>query len=295
MKQAHLWADGAVPATLSANQLLEWGAGRLREAGIESAALDARLLVQHVLGLRREDMLRADMAVSDSAVTLYDALIARRVNREPVAKILKRRAFWKHEFTVSAATLDPRPDSETLIEEALTRQRPDAACRILDLGTGTGCLLLSLLGEFPQAQGTGVDISEQALSVAQKNARALGMEGRATFAVSDWCAQVAGQFDLIVCNPPYIAERDADTLMPEVRKHDPFIALFGGKDGLDAYRVLLPQAIKHLAPGGTLLLELGATQAVTVAALAEGAGFAVCGERHDLSGIPRVLILQKSE
>lgn len=293
MMSISTWADGEVPATLRASQLLEWGAARLTEAGIETASLDARLLVQHTLGLSREDMLREDAAASDSAVALFDALINRRLKREPVAKILGRRAFWKYEFIVSGATLDPRPDSETLIEAALAHRPAGSVRRILDLGTGTGCLLLSLLGEYGQAQGVGVDVSEQALKVARENARQLGMEERAAFRLSDWCAQVGGTFDLIVSNPPYIAQSDADSLMPEVRKYDPFIALFGGADGLDAYRALLPQAYRHLETDGVLLLELGVGQADAVETLACAHGFTMAGRRADLAGVARVLILQK--
>lgn len=288
------WADGDVSATLTASQLLEWGTRRLEEAKAEteSAALDARLLVQHVLGCTREALLKADMVVSDSAVTLYDALIARRAKREPVAKIIGKRAFWKQEFLVSAATLDPRPDSETLIEAAL-RHKPVAEGTVrslLDLGTGTGCLLLSLLGEYGQAQGLGVDISDQALAVAVENAKALGLADRTEFCASNWCEGVEGQFDLILCNPPYIAEADADALMPEVRKYDPSIALFGGADGLDAYRSLLPQIAQHLTRSGLLLLELGKGQAEEIAALAVSNGLDVVEQCRDLAGIPRVLV-----
>ncbi len=292
-QRASSWTDGEVPAYLRASQLIEWGMRRLQEAGIESAALDARLLAQHALGVGREALLRDDMEASDSAVTLYDALVMRRAKREPVAKITGRRAFWKDEFAVNAATLDPRSDSETLIEAALECMSTVTIERILDLGTGTGCLLLSLLGEWPQARGLGVDISEQALKVAQENARQTGRDDRAEFRISDWCASVEGVFDLIVSNPPYIAEAEADALMPEVRKYDPFIALFGGEDGLEAYRALLPQAAQQLRPGGYLLLELGAGQAESVAALAEKAGFTNIGTRADLGGVARVLILQK--
>lgn len=283
------WTDGEVPAALRASQLLEWGAKRLQEADIDSALLDARLLMQHALGLSREALLREDVAVSDSGVTLYDALIARRVKREPVAKIIGKRSFWKHEFLVGAATLDPRPDSETLVQAALFH-RTQPVQRVLDMGTGTGCLLLSLLHEYPQAQGVGVDISEQALALARENARLLGLEHRVSFQISDWCAQAEGSFDIIVCNPPYIAQRDADTLMPEVRKYDPFIALFGGEDGLDAYRSLLPQAARHLAEGGLVILELGAEQADAVAGLAAEAGLKEVARCPDLAGTMRALV-----
>lgn len=286
------WTDGEVPATLRASQLLEWGTSRLHEVGVETALLDARLLLQHALGLAREDLLRSDVSVSDSAIALYDALIARRIKREPVAKIRGCRGFWKHDFIVSAATLDPRPDSEILLEAALSYRSPEQVRTLLDLGTGTGCLLLSLLGEYENAHGVGVDISEEALKVARENSHRLGMESRAVFQVSDWCDQIDGVFDLILCNPPYIAESDAETLMPEVRKHDPFIALFGGEDGLHAYRTLLPQAKRHMEKNGLMLVEIGAGQAESVSSLALEAGLRVVGQRPDLAGIPRVLILQ---
>ncbi len=288
------WTDGEVPATLRASQLLEWGVTRLREVKIESAPLDARLLMQHALGVSREALLRDDVPVSDSAVALFDALISRRVQNEPVAKILKRKAFWKHDFIVSSATLDPRPDSETLIEAALayfpTSQPP---LRLLDLGTGTGCLLLSLLAEYPQATGLGVDISEQALKVAGENARLLGVEHRTEYRLSNWCEQVSGTFDLIVCNPPYIAESDADTLAAEVRRHDPSVALFGGEDGLQAYRCVLPQAMARLMQDGIMIIEIGAGQAEAVSAIAHSAGFTLREARKDLAGITRALVLAK--
>lgn len=295
MMSMQAWSDGDVPTTLRASQLLEWGVGRLQEGGIDSAALDARLLVQHALGMSREEMLLADNTVSDSAVALYDALIARRLLREPVAKILGRRGFWKDEFVVTAATLDPRPDSETVIQAALEHRPADSVRRVLDLGTGTGCLLLSLLGEYGQAEGLGVDISDQALDVARENTRLLGLENRAAFRRSDWCAEVEGAFDIIVCNPPYIAERDAETLMPEVRKYDPFIALFGGVDGLDAYRTLLPQAAAHLAGGGMLLLEIGRGQEEDVVRLGVQAGLKEVTRHRDLAGVERVLVMEKTE
>lgn len=287
------WTDGEVPASLHASQLLEWGVKRLQEAGMETALLDARLLMQHALGLSREDLLREDIAVTDSGVTLYDALIARRMKYEPVAKIIGKRGFWKHEFLVNASTLDPRPDSETLVQAVLFH-RTQPMRRVLDLGTGTGCLLLSLLHEYPEAQGVGVDISEQALALARENARILGLESRVNFRISDWCAQVDGAFDVIVCNPPYIAECEADALMPEVRKYDPFIALFGGRDGLDAYRALLPQVVRHLAADGIAVLELGAGLADAVAQLAAEAGLKEVARCPDLAGITRALVCRVS-
>ncbi len=287
----HISFDGDVPATLKASQLREWGKSQLKEVGIENAALDARLLLQHVLGVSYETLLSDDIAVSDGAITLYDALLQRRIKREPVAKIIGRKAFWKQEFRVNAATLDPRPDSETLIEAVLhhlpEKTRP---FRILDLGTGTGCLLLSLLEEYKQAQGLGVDISEQALGVARANASALNLDGRAVFRVSNWFEQVGGMFDVIVCNPPYIPEKDADALMPEVRKYDPFVALFAGVDGMEGYRTLLPHMVRHMEPDGLLVMELGAGQCEAVKLLAEKHGLQVVDTRADLSGIARALV-----
>jgi release factor glutamine methyltransferase len=221
----------------------------------------------------------------------FEALVARRMAREPLALILGRREFWSLDFAVSSATLIPRPDSETLIEAALAAFADRAPPRrVLDLGTGSGCLLLAALSEFRGAIGIGVDRSASAAALAARNAASLGMADRAAFACCDWASALDGRFDLVVCNPPYIASPELGDLMPEVARYEPLSALDGGPDGLSAYRHLVPELHRLLSPDGFAVLELGAGQAEAVAGLARDAGFSAT-TRQDLSGIVRVLVL----
>ncbi|MEQ9575580.1 MAG: peptide chain release factor N(5)-glutamine methyltransferase, partial [Rhodospirillales bacterium] len=218
-------------------------------------------------------------------------LIARRAAREPVSRILGEKEFWSLAFRVTEATLTPRPETETLVEDALARiramGREGEALRILDLGTGTGCLLLAVLSELPRARGLGIDISGDAVAVAADNARRLGLEGRARFQAGDWTAGLAGPFDVILSNPPYIAEADRGTLPPEVLGFDPHGALFAGPRGLDAYAAIAPQAAAVLAPGGIVIVELGQGQDAAVSGIFRRAGLIPDGTRADLAGIPR--------
>jgi release factor glutamine methyltransferase len=211
----------------------------------------------------------------------------RRAARKPIAHILGRAGFWGLEFAVSPATLVPRPDSETLVEAALHLPPP---ARVLDLGTGTGCLLLAVLHECPGAWGLGVDLVPQAAALAARNAASLGLADRAAFLAADWSAPLSARFDLVLCNPPYIAE--AEPLMPEVGRHEPASALFAGRDGLDAYRRLATALPALLAPGGAAVLELGAGQEARVAALMAAAGLAPQPARADLGGVPRALVVK---
>jgi release factor glutamine methyltransferase len=221
------------------------------------------------------------------------AAIDRRVAREPLSHILGHREFWSLDFRVDGSVLDPRPDSETLVEAGLAalaeRDRP---WRLLDLGTGSGCLLLALLKELPAATGVGVDRSPAALRIAADNADRLGLSGRARFASGDWAVGLAGEFDLILCNPPYIPSHAIAELAPEVALYEPRLALDGGPDGLACYRRLAPQLGPLAAPGGSIVLELGEGQANTVAGLMEGAGLTVGGVKRDLTGRARALVLQ---
>jgi release factor glutamine methyltransferase len=271
------------------------GAARLRAGGIDNPRLEARLLLAHALGITPAAVLRDPLApVGRAAVgrVPYDTMLDRRAAREPLALITGRREFWSLDLAVSAATLIPRADSETLIEAALAAL-PDRARvrRILDLGTGTGCLLLAALSEFPAAFGIGTDRSAAAATLARDNAAMLGMADRAAFVCTDWAGALAGRFDLILSNPPYIRSGDLAGLMPEVARHEPAAALDGGPDGLNAYRRILPELPRRLAAGGVAVLELGAGQQAAVAALARAAGFAST-PRADLAGIPRALVLR---
>lgn len=265
-------------------------ADAFRNAGIESADIDARLLVGHVLGLSHVDLaIEAGSPVSNGAAEGIDMLAARRLAREPIARIVGFKEFWGLSLNLNDATLVPRPETETVVETALDMIGPrDGAFRIADLGTGSGAILLALLGELPNATGIGTDISDEALAAARDNAGGLGLTSRAEFVLSDFGAALTGRFDLIVSNPPYIPSGDIATLAPEVRR-DPRRALDGGVDGLDAYRTIAGQAAGLLNPGGTLVVELGIGQQPAVTALFHAAGLAPQPARFDLAGIPRAL------
>lgn len=277
-------------------QARRMAAGRLRDASIETPDLDARLLVGHALGLTHAELISASSRhLSAREQAAIEALVARRLAREPVAHILGRKEFWSLPLRLSAATLVPRPETETVIEAALDiiKHARDRPLRILDLGTGTGAILLALLSELPQATGVGCDIDPLALDVARDNARDLGFAGRCEFMVSDFGAGLAGAFDLVVSNPPYIASADLPALPPEVRDHDPRLALDGGADGLACYRTIAARIGERLAPGGLLALEIGAGQASAVTAIFEAAGLtAAAPPRADLAGIHRALVFR---
>lgn len=267
---------------------------RLREAGVDSPGLDARLLAAAGLGTKPDGLtLAGDRTLEAGEIERIEALLARRIDgREPVSRILGRREFWSLDFRVTPEVLDPRPDSETLIEAALLLFPNRAApLRILDLGTGSGCLLLAALGEYPTASGIGVDASTAGLAVAAENAQRLGFAARARFAYGDWGRGLSDLFDLILCNPPYITESERAALAPEVTRHDPPAALFAGADGLDAYRAILPDLPRLLAPQGRALLEIGATQAERVSALARAAGLDIVEIKRDLAGRDRCVVL----
>jgi release factor glutamine methyltransferase len=270
---------------------LRHAAATLTEAGVENPAREARLLIAHVSGFPASTILPTTRGEIDPAA-LHRAL-QRRAAREPLAYITGTRGFWTLDLAVSPATLIPRPDTETLIEAALAHF-PDRSrvTRILDLGTGTGALLLAALTEFPAAFGIGADVSPAAAALAAANAARLGLAPRAAFLAADWAAPLAARFDLILCNPPYIASADIPALMPEVARHEPASALDGGPDGLRAYARLIPTLPARLAPGGLACVELGAGQREPTAALARAAGFTHIASRADLAGIDRALLLQ---
>lgn len=276
--------------TLRVGEALRAGAERL--AGIAgNPRLEARLLLAHALGVTTSELLRERARAIDPAG--FEALLARRLRHEPLALITGQREFWSMDFLVSPDTLIPRPDSETLVEAALQAFRGRGAPRrILDLGTGTGCLLLALLHEFPVAFGVGVDIVPAAAALARANAARLGLAGRAAFVAADWDGPLAGRFELVVSNPPYIAEAERAELMPEVAWFEPRSALDGGPDGCAAYRTLIARLPALLQPDGVAVLELGAGQDEAVEILARRAGFER-SLRFDLGKIPRALVLSR--
>nr|WP_244600256.1 peptide chain release factor N(5)-glutamine methyltransferase [Blastochloris tepida] len=264
----------------------------LAAAGIPQAEADARHLVALACGLDAAGLiLAADRPLGAEAAATLDRLLARRLAREPVARLIGAREFWGMRFALSPATLVPRPDTETLVEAVLAA-RPDRAAvrRIADLGTGTGALLAALLVEYPQAFGVATDRSLEALATARANLDRLGLTGRAALVGCDWGTALAGPFDVVVSNPPYIATGEIEGLDPEVRDHEPAAALDGGPDGLDAYRAIVADLPRLLRPGGLAVLELGAGQAAAVAGIAASAGLAVSGVARDLAGIERALI-----
>lgn len=271
----------------SLSTLIQSSIAQLQAAGIDNPALDARLLIAHALGCDRVTLLtQGERTLSEDKAKAIDALLLRRKAREPVHRILGCREFWGLPFGLNEATLEPRPDSETLIEVAvkLFITRPS---RLLDLGTGTGCLLLSLLHEWPDATGLGIDKAPRAVSQATLNAQRLGLDPRTTFRIGDWLEGVEETFDLILCNPPYIPSRDMDGLQPEVREHDPLAALDGGADGLTSYRHLVPLLPRFLNANGLVLFEVGIGQAQDVVAMMEKASFKNVAITSDLGGVPR--------
>jgi release factor glutamine methyltransferase len=269
-----------------AKQALALAAVQLREAGIEDPARDARILLAHAMGIAPDRLtLHLPDEMTAPQRTAYESAITARLNRQPVSQITGQRLFWGRSFRVTPDTLDPRPDTEALVAEALTQ--PFA--RVLDLGTGTGCILLTLLAERPQATGLGTDIAPATLAVAVDNAARLSLSDRAAFLHSDWLAGVTGRFDLIVSNPPYIAADEMPGLAPEVRDHEPHRALTDFGDGLGAYRLLATATPAHLTPGGRLLLEIGPTQGQAVSALLAAQGFSAIRVLPDMDGRDRVV------
>ncbi len=276
---------------------LDAAAGILREAGLAGARREAQVLLGHALGVGREVVIGApDRPLGGGEAAAFEALVARRAAREPVAHIFGAREFWSLDVLVTRDTLIPRPDSETVVEAALAEIADHrAALRLLDLGAGTGCLLLALLSELSQASGVGVDISAPALTVARANAKRLGHAPRARFLCGDWGRPLAGAFDLIVANPPYIGDGEAAALEPEVVVYEPSLALSGGADGLAGYRALAPDAARLLAPGGAAVIEVGAGQADAVAAIMAGHGLVEAGRRRDLAGLERCVVLRRND
>jgi release factor glutamine methyltransferase len=270
-------------------------ARRFRAHGLDAPALDARILVGHALGLDHTGLAaQANRVLTPEEAGAIAELSARRLAREPVARIRGEKEFWGLPFKVNSETLLPRPETETVVEAALTAldHRKLRALRIVDLGTGSGALLLALLCELPRACGIGTDISVAALHCARDNAVALGLSARASFVACDYGAAVGAPADLLVSNPPYVARADIAALQAEVRDFDPRRALDGGPDGLDGYRAIASHARRLLAPEGILVVELGQGQHAAVTAIFAATGLEGAAPRYDLSGIARALIMR---
>ena len=264
---------------------------RFSALGFDDPQREATLLLTSVCRFRMAELIAAPDAPLGAAAKGLAAAAARRFAGEPLSRILGRREFWSLEFAISPDVLDPRPDTETIVEAALAAfaARRGEPLRLLDLGVGSGALLCALLSELPAARGLGVDLSEGAAAAARANVEALGFGDRAAVRVGDWAAGLAGPFDLVVANPPYVRSGDIAFLEREARVHDPRLALDGGADGLDAYRALAPQIGRLLAPTGRFFLEVGAGQAPAVTELAAAAGLVELATHRDLAGVERVV------
>ncbi len=281
-----------MPKTIK--QLLEYAKHELLAAQIESFAIDAQLLLMQVLKFSREDILRqADKLINLEQEDKYISLIERRKKHEPIAYILEKKEFFSQEFRVNKNVLIPRPDSETIIEAVIDHyNKDDKGLKILDLGTGSGCLLLTLLNEIDSSTGVGVDISQDAIAIARENAFKLDLAKRAEFRIVNWSGfEYNGVFDIIVSNPPYISLSDIADLDPDVRSFEPLQALDGGKDGLDCYRQLAPLIKKKLITKGKAFLECGLGQHEDVVMIMAEHGLKFVEFRKDLSGINRCVVV----
>ncbi len=264
---------------------------RLKDGRIDSPSIDARLLLEVAANVSRADILTDPYRVlPDDVVAAYYAMIERRLKREPVSRILGRKGFWKIMLNVTPDVLSPRPDTEAILDVVLPAFQPGRAFEMIDLGTGSGAILLAVLAERPAARGVGTDISFEALAVAKENAASLDLDSRATFLRTEWAAGFGDHaFDLVVSNPPYIPSGEIDALDPEVRDHDPRLALDGGPDGLEPYRLLAPEIMRILKPGGIFAVEIGWDQGPAVQALFQAAGFTDVKVVKDLGDRNRVV------
>lgn len=278
----------AVPTLLTA---WKGAQARLKAAGVDSPSIDARLLLEAATGAGRVDILTDPYRELDAdKIAALDAMIDRRVRREPVSRILGKKGFWKIMLNVTPDVLSPRPDTETLLDVIVRAFPPQRAFEMIDLGTGSGAILLATLMERAGARGVGTDISTEAIAVARENAANLDLNGRCTFIRTDWAAGFAeDSFDLVVSNPPYIPTGDIPGLDPEVREHDPHLALDGGPDGLQPYRDLAPEIARILRPEGVFAVEIGWDQGAQVKALFEAAGFTGVKVVKDLGDRDRVV------
>ena len=276
------------------SSLLGKGTAHLRAAGIEGPQREARLLLSHALAVSTEELIAESAVPNVQGMMRYEALLSRRIAREPLAYILGYREFWSLPFAVGPGVLIPRPETETLVEAALrTFLEHDAPIDVLDLGTGSGCLLLSFLHERPQANGIGVDASRDALSYAVRNAYDLGLWERTAWENGNWTDNITDIFDVIFVNPPYIALGEIASLAPEI-SYEPVTALSGGSDGFDVYRQLAPSLGRRLKPEGRVFLEIGAGQADRIRAVFAASGLSTVQSISDLAGIPRCLVLERS-
>ena len=275
-------------------ELLTNAASRLQAAGVESPRREARLLLAHALGVAQEKIIAGETEeLGPPNLAKFERVLARRIAREPLAYVVGSREFWSIEFAVGHGVLIPRPESEILVEEALRRfPVGDRVLRVLDLGTGSGCLVLSFLSERPNANGVGVDISQDALFFAARNAKTLALDNRVEFTQGDWVDGISGAFEVIFINPPYIRRSDLQTLEPEIKRYEPIMALDGGNDGLDAYRRIAEGLSRHLCAEGLAFVEVGQGQVESIKRIFAQGKLATEGTLRDLAGIPRCLVVR---
>jgi release factor glutamine methyltransferase len=282
------------------SDVVHWVKNALEPARIPNPALDARLIVRLATGFSDADLItKAEMPVSAEAQDKAGEFLARRLKGEPLSRIAGEREFWSMTFKISPDTLDPRPDTETLVEAAVraAKTMDRTGLKILDLGTGSGCILISVLKELPGAVGTGIDLNPSALAIAKENAVRHEVDSRCHFLEGSWFSPLppGAQFDLILSNPPYIPASDIETLAVDVREYDPILALDGGEDGLSAYKIILKDLKKHLACGGRALFEIGQGQEHDLARLVEKSNMSVRDSHKDLAGIVRVVEMSHGE
>ncbi len=264
---------------------------RLEASGVDSPVLDARLLIEAGAGVSRLDIVTDPRRpLTQSQVNAVELLVQRRASREPISHILGKKAFWTFELEVNAEVLTPRPETERVVEAALAVTPKEEPRTVLDLGVGSGAILLAILSERPLARGVGVDRSEGALEIAQRNANQLGLGSRARFHAGNWMHALDERFDIVVSNPPYIARAEIGALQPEVARYEPTLALDGGPDGLDAFRAIFSGLGRVLAPGGSFAFEVGRGQAEAVQTLAAQHGFKTQAPLLDIAGVPRVIV-----
>lgn len=282
-----------MPKKNLAATLIKMAEKKLSGIGIEKPRFEARILLAHVLGIKPLDLISdPERNCSFEQTQQFETLVRRRVCREPISHLLGRREFWSLNFRVTKDVLDPRPDSETIVAEALKRfPIKSDPLSVLDIGVGSGCLLLSVLHERPLANGLGIDVSQAAIDIAIINASQMGLANRAEFKCTSWVRGIATKFDLILCNPPYIATSEIELLETEVRRYEPRLALDGGWDGLAAYRKIIPQLCRILNRTGLAIFELGLGQADGVISLAEECGLTTLAQPKDLSGHTRCLVV----
>lgn len=289
----------------TAGELIISISAQLKSVGIDNPQLDAKFLVAHVCEVEPASLYSgSDLEVSEDKVEIINSYVKRRLDKEPVFRIIGKREFWSLEFELSPDTLEPRPDSETVIEAILENVSKQKALDIIDMGTGTGCLLLSALSELPRAKGVGVDIASGAVDTAMKNAKKLGFAERSKIVNVNWgdvdfCDMVCGltekgYFDIVIANPPYIPREDIELISSEVKNYDPIRALDGGEDGLDAYRTLSEKSAQLLKKGGMVFFEVGINQAGDVRQMLEEKGFVECKTKKDLAHIDRCVFGVKS-